>query len=154
MIEFSGDLKSFLDLSATAASVLTSPLTSPELVVAAAFPLSPLFVLDALFAAPLFVLEKSEDIVVVVVGRRFVGVTVGGCSRWILVPPGLVTAEERVAGGAVGGYAAPADAEVGTSIDVEKRDEAISYNEGLTGMSPETPYTGPELGEYPYQSNP
>ena len=59
-----------------------------------------------------------------------------------------------MAGGAVGGYAAPADAQVGTGIDVEKRDEAISYNEGLTGMSPETPYTGPELSEYPYQSNP
>tara|TARA_R110002020_G_scaffold158864_16_gene342382 strand:+ start:184 stop:519 length:336 start_codon:yes stop_codon:yes gene_type:complete len=58
------------------------------------------------------------------------------------------------AGGAVGGYAAPADSQVGTGIDVEKRDEAISYNEGLTGMSPETPYTGPELSEYPYQSNP
>jgi len=58
------------------------------------------------------------------------------------------------AGGAVGGYAAPADAPVGTSLDIEKRDEAISYNEGLTGMAPATPYTGPELPDYPYQSNP
>ena len=58
------------------------------------------------------------------------------------------------AGGAVGGYAAPYDAKVGTSIDIEKRDEAISYNGTLTGMAPETPYIGPELTEYPYQSNP
>ena len=56
------------------------------------------------------------------------------------------------AGGLVNGYAAPAEAGVGSAIDVEKRTEAISMNESTNGMSPNTPYNGPNLNPYPFQS--
>jgi hypothetical protein len=56
------------------------------------------------------------------------------------------------AGGLITGYAAPAEAEVGSSVDMEKRTDAIAMNQGTTGMSPDTPYSGPTLNPYPYQT--
>ena len=50
------------------------------------------------------------------------------------------------------GYAAPNDADVGSSLDVETRESNTALNQGMTGMGPDTPYTGPIVSTYPYQS--
>ena len=56
------------------------------------------------------------------------------------------------AGGFMSGYAAPNDADVGSSLDVEIRESNTALNQGMTGMGPDTPYTGPIVSSYPYQS--